>query len=112
MKRCSYFSNCNNHIFFLFRVHLQNGSYGPSTALIKRWLRAHLIDDYHFSDTAINILNAYLFMHTESSKIHLPQAAFLRFLKYLTETNFERQMVVANFNDQISGKYSIISRPK
>lgn len=84
---------------------LQYPSYGPSTCLIKRWLRSQLIDDHHFPDIAIDLLNASLYLESAPyERSNLPQIGFMRFLKYLAEFDFNNQAIVINFNDQISSK--------
>lgn len=85
---------------------LQHPSYGPSTCLIKRWLRSQLIDDHHFPDVAIDLLNASLYLESGPYEMsNLPQNAFLRFLKFFAEFDFSSQIIVINFNDQITRKY-------
>ncbi|RZC39988.1 nucleolar protein 6 [Asbolus verrucosus] len=81
----------------------QNPSFGPATALIKRWLRSHLIDNHHFPDVVINLLNASLYLN-QSAFIAActPQIGFLRFLKFFAELQYHIQPVVVNFNDGIS----------
>lgn len=89
----------------LFRIQSQHPSYGPSTALAKRWLRAHLLDDFYIPDMVINLLNASLYLNSAPFPIPvLPQIAFLRFLKFMFETDWSIQMVVANFNDELNSK--------
>lgn len=83
---------------------LQYPSYGPSTCLIKRWLRSQLIDDHHFPDIAIDLVNASLYLETAPfERSNLPQIAFIRFLKFIAEADFVNQAVIVNFNEQITG---------
>lgn len=81
-------------------------SYGPATALIKRWLRSQLIDNYHFPDDVINLLNASLYLNQSAFEdANTPQIGFLRFLKFFTELQWDIQAVVVNFNDEITSEY-------
>ncbi|EFA06414.1 nucleolar protein 6 [Tribolium castaneum] len=82
-------------------IQSQFPSFGPSTALIKRWLRSQLIDDYHFPDHVINLLNASLFLKGASVT---PQVGFLRFLKFVSELQCDIQAVVVNFNNEIASE--------
>lgn len=85
-----------------FRIHSQYPSFGPSTALAKRWLRSHMLDDFYISDTVINLLNASLYLNSAPFSVSvLPQIGFLRFLKFLFETDFSNQMVIVNFNEEV-----------
>uniref|UniRef100_A0A6P7G4V1 Nucleolar protein 6 n=1 Tax=Diabrotica virgifera virgifera TaxID=50390 RepID=A0A6P7G4V1_DIAVI len=77
-------------------------SYGPGTALIKRWLRANLLDEFHISDLVINLLAASLYLNENSPNPVTPQKSFLRFLKFLSETDFTLYLVIVNFNEEIS----------
>ncbi|XP_044265775.1 nucleolar protein 6 [Tribolium madens] len=84
-------------------IQSQFPSYGPSTALIKRWLRSQLIDNYHFPDHVINLLNASLYLHQSScGAAATPQIGFLRFLKFFTELQWDIQAIVVNFNNEIT----------
>ncbi|GJQ76288.1 hypothetical protein Trydic_g2017 [Trypoxylus dichotomus] len=84
-------------------IHQIYPSFGPSCALIKRWLRSQLIDNYHISDTVINLWNASLYLNDPPYKIaQLPQVAFLRFLQYLIHFDWKLNPVIVNFNEDIS----------
>ncbi|CAH0552232.1 unnamed protein product [Brassicogethes aeneus] len=84
-------------------IQSQHPSYGPGTALIKRWLRSQLIDDFHFPDIVVNLLNASLYL-TGTSFVtpNTPQMSFLRFLKFFSESQWDLQSVLVNFNDEIT----------
>ncbi|XP_030756647.1 nucleolar protein 6 [Sitophilus oryzae] len=84
-------------------LQLQFPSFGSGTALIKKWLRCQLIDEFHISDITINLLNASLFLHNSTySESCTPQISFLRFLKFISEFQWELQPLVVNFNDELS----------
>lgn len=86
-------------------LHSQHPSFGPSTALIKRWLRSHLIDDYYFPDDVLSLLNASLYLNQSALKISCtPQSGFLRFLKFISELQWNIQAVVVDFNEEVSSK--------
>ncbi|XP_018576500.1 nucleolar protein 6 [Anoplophora glabripennis] len=77
-------------------------SYGPGTALIKRWLRSQLIDSFYFPDIVINLLNASLYLNDAFPQSNTPQISFLRFLKFFVEFDWNLQIVLVNFNDDLS----------
>ncbi|XP_045465928.1 nucleolar protein 6-like isoform X2 [Harmonia axyridis] len=84
-------------------INTQYPSYGVSTCLAKRWIRAQLIDDFLLPDMVINLLNAYQYLH--QSLYHAAvgsQEAFFRFLKFLIEMQWDQQPVVINFNNELS----------
>ncbi|XP_050311555.1 nucleolar protein 6 [Anthonomus grandis grandis] len=77
-------------------------SYGPGTALIKRWLRGHMIDSHHLPDPVINLLNASLYLNQFGYPHSCsPQLSFIRFLKFFGEFEWETQPVLVNFNEQL-----------
>ncbi|KAJ8928394.1 hypothetical protein NQ314_019059 [Rhamnusium bicolor] len=79
-------------------------SYGPGTALIKRWLRSQLIDDYYFPDIVVNLLNASLYINNVFIQSNTPQMSFLKFLKFFSEFDWNLQTVLVNFNDDITNE--------
>ncbi|KAI4467643.1 nucleolar rna-associated protein [Holotrichia oblita] len=84
-------------------LHHSYPSFGPTCALIKRWLRSQMIDDYHISNTVINLWNASVFLNDPPYETaQLPQVAFLRFLKYVIDFDWKLNPVIVNFNDDIS----------
>ncbi|KAG5880576.1 hypothetical protein JTB14_002385 [Gonioctena quinquepunctata] len=84
-------------------IQSQHPSYGPGTALVKRWLRSQLIDSYHISDIVINLLNASLYLN-DTSQPNTPQMSFLRCLKFFSEFNWNLHAVTVNFNDELSSE--------
>nr|CAI5842983.1 unnamed protein product [Callosobruchus analis] len=79
-------------------------SFGPGTCLAKRWLRAQLIDDHLFPDIVVDLVNAALFLNCAGKQSNTPQIAFLRFLKFFSDFDWELQPIVVNFNEDISGE--------
>ncbi|KAJ8985714.1 hypothetical protein NQ317_014364 [Molorchus minor] len=79
-------------------------SFGPGTALVKRWLRSQLIDDYYFPDIVIDLLNASLYLNNSFSPSNTPQISFLRFLKFFSEFDWNLQTVLVNFNEDITNE--------
>lgn len=92
-----------------FRIQSQYPSFGPSTALAKRWLRSHLLDDFYISDTVINLINASLYLNSAPFSIPVvPQIGFIRFLKFLFESDWSVQMVIVNFNEELDSMCCIV----
>ncbi|KRT80862.1 hypothetical protein AMK59_5943 [Oryctes borbonicus] len=84
-------------------IHQTYPSFGPSCALIKRWLRSQMIDSHHVPDVVINLWNASVYLNGPPYRVaQLPQAAFLRFLKYLMDFDWKVNPVIVNFNNDIS----------
>ncbi|KAF5299559.1 hypothetical protein FQR65_LT09364 [Abscondita terminalis] len=78
-------------------------SFGPSSTIIKKWLRAQLIDEHHLPDIVIDLLNATLFINSSPYNCaNLPQVAFLRFLKFVASGDWKLHQVVVNFNMELS----------
>lgn len=92
---------------------MQFPSFGPGTALIKRWLRSQLIDHHLFPDVALDLVNASLYLnHTSFDETCTPQVSFLRFLKFFSEFQWELQPLVVNFNEEISSKFLKLFSPE
>ncbi|XP_066143685.1 nucleolar protein 6 isoform X2 [Euwallacea fornicatus] len=84
-------------------LQIQFPSFGPGTALAKRWLRAHLVDQHHISDVAVELCNAALYLNSSTfAESCSPQISFLRFLKFFSEFQWEQQPLIVNFNEEIS----------
>ncbi|CAH1153543.1 unnamed protein product [Phaedon cochleariae] len=77
-------------------------SYGPGTALIKRWIRAQLHDESHISDIVINLINASLYINAAESPPNSIDGAFFRFAKFFSEFDWKLQPIIVNFNDDMS----------
>lgn len=64
-----------------------------------------MIDDFLLPDIVIDLLNAHQFVHkTLYEPAVTPQSAFLRFLKFLVEAQWDWQPIVINFNEILSGE--------
>ncbi|XP_017777485.1 PREDICTED: nucleolar protein 6 [Nicrophorus vespilloides] len=86
-------------------IHQESPSFGPSTCLIKRWIRAQMLDESHIPDVVIDLLNASLYLTPEPFSVPtLPQVGFIRFLKFISEFDFNMQPVVVNFNDNLTNE--------
>ncbi|XP_066258902.1 nucleolar protein 6 [Euwallacea similis] len=84
-------------------LQMQFPSFGPGTALTKRWLRAHLIDQHHLSDVTVELCNAALYLNNGAfAESCSPQISFLRLLKFFSEFQWELQPLIVNFNEDIS----------
>lgn len=96
-------------IFFFYSIHQRYPSFGPCCALTKRWLRSQMIDSFHVPDIVINLWVASMYLGNAPYEMaNLPQIAFLRFLKYLTNFEWNLTPVIVNFNDDIASKCLIL----
>lgn len=67
------------------------------------------MDGYFIPDTVINLLNASLFLSSAPFSVPVvPQIAFLRFVKFMFETDWSVQMVVVNFNDELASTLVVL----
>ena len=87
----------------LHGLHHQHSSFGPTVAIAKRWMASQMIDSYLFPDECIELLIAEMFV----KKIPMPpssqpQVGFFRFLHRLAHLNYENEMIMVNFNDELS----------
>lgn len=65
-----------------------------------------MIDNSHLPGTVLNLLNASLYINRTAfaSSSTTPQIGFIRFLKFISEFQWELQPLIVNFNDELSGK--------
>lgn len=87
----------------LHTLYHQHSSFGPAVMMAKRWLRAQLIDGCLWPDECAELLMARVYTQTDSWAAPVqPQAAFVRWLQLLATGDWQREMVVLNFNDALS----------
>lgn len=83
----------------LHGLHQQHFSFGTVAAMAKRWLYSQLIDPFLWPDECTELLVAALYLRQEPTL--QPQAGFLRFLHYLANTDWSKELVLLNFNEEI-----------
>lgn len=87
----------------LHGLHHQYPSFGPSVAIAKRWLYSQMIDSCLWPDECTELIIAEMLLKgLPTTPVLQPQAMFMRFLHHLANFNHESEMVVVNFNDEIS----------
>nr|XP_018906280.1 PREDICTED: nucleolar protein 6 [Bemisia tabaci] len=86
----------------LHGLHLKYPSFGPACALAKRWLNSQLLDDFHFPSIIAELLvaSSYTSPHPHSPAFN-PQTVFLRFLALLSQTDWNTEPLVVNFNSEM-----------
>ncbi|XP_055636770.1 nucleolar protein 6 [Toxorhynchites rutilus septentrionalis] len=83
----------------LHGLHQQYFSFGSVAAMAKRWLYSQLIDSFLWPDECTELIVAALYLRRVPTL--QPQAGFLRFLHYLAKTDWNRELILLNFNDEI-----------
>lgn len=92
--------------FLNYRIYHQHTSFGPAVLIAKRWLFSQLLNPYLWPDECTELLMAYVYMQTNSVATPTqPQAAFFRLLHLLATNDWDKDMVLLNFNDILSGKW-------
>ncbi|KAI4493829.1 hypothetical protein M0804_002005 [Polistes exclamans] len=87
----------------LHGIHSQHPSFGAACCLTKRWLSAHLLDDFHMPTIAVELIIASMYLMPEPYKhTHMPQVAFLRVLEMFAREYWNTDPVIVNFNDEMS----------
>ncbi|XP_055379758.1 nucleolar protein 6 [Condylostylus longicornis] len=87
----------------LHGLYQQFSCYGPTVMIAKRWLNSQLIDSYLWPDECTELLVAYQFLKSNSLPNPCqPQIGFLRFLNLLTTMNWQTDMFILNFNDDMT----------
>lgn len=83
----------------LHGLHQQYFSFGSVAAMAKRWLYSQLIDPFLWPDECTELIVASLYLKQDPPL--QPQAGFLRFLEHLAGTDWSKELVMLNFNDEI-----------
>ncbi|GBP18685.1 Nucleolar protein 6 [Eumeta japonica] len=87
----------------LHGLHQKYPAYGPTTSLVKRWLSAHLLDDWHFPETVIELVTAYLYLRPEPYEATTqPLCGFLRTLHLLSTMDWNAEPLIVNFNNELT----------
>lgn len=87
----------------LHGVYKQFASFGPTVMIAKRWIYSQLIDSDLWSDECTELMIASQFLKAGSLPVtHQPQTGFLRFLHMLAKTNWKTDMILVNFNEDMS----------
>ncbi|KPJ11465.1 Nucleolar protein 6 [Papilio machaon] len=87
----------------LHGLHQKYPAFGPAACLLKRWLCAHLLSPPHFPPTLADLLTSAVFLRPAPlDPPAQPQAAFLRALRILADTDWSREMILLDFNDDMS----------
>ena len=89
----------------LHGLHHQFPSFGPTVAIAKRWLYSQMIDSYLWPDECTELLVAEMLLKSLPMKAPLqPQTGFIRFLHQIAGLNHESEMIVVNFNDDLTSE--------
>lgn len=90
---------------FLHGIYQQFPSFGPAVCLAKRWIYQQNFDSFLWPDECTELLMASLYTRPEPYCQPIQsQVGFFRFLRLLADTNWLTEMILVNFNDEISGK--------
>lgn len=88
----------------LHTLYHQHSSFGPAVLLAKRWLRAQLLDATLWPDECVELLMASVYRAADSWPVPAqPQAAFVRWLQRMAFSDWNTEMVLLNFGDQLTG---------
>lgn len=91
------------------RLHQQYSSFGPAVAIAKRWIYSQMLDQCLWPDICTELLMASLYLRKYPYPPPFqPQTGYLRFLDFLATTDWKTELVIVNFNNDISGKFGII----
>lgn len=73
--------------------------------IAKRWLASQLLDTYLWPDEITELLIAYQFTCDKSDNPTQPQTAFFRFLHLLANADWSTDLILLNFNDELTKDY-------
>lgn len=84
------------------RLYHQHPAFGPTVLIAKRWLYSQLLDQTLWPDECTEMLAAHQYQYSKVNAPQQPQTGFFRFLHMLAHTNWKTDLVLLNFNDDIS----------
>ncbi|XP_033110721.1 nucleolar protein 6-like [Anneissia japonica] len=80
----------------------QHSTFSATVRLCKRWTSAHLLSN-HISEEAVELLVAYLYLSPSPYRVpSLPMVGFHRFLKLLSDHDWNSSPLIVNFNDELT----------
>ncbi|XP_060804531.1 nucleolar protein 6 [Amyelois transitella] len=86
----------------LHGLHQKHPAFGPTVCLFKRWLSSHLLSPPHFPPTVAELITAAVFVHSSPlSPPTMPTAGLVRVLTLLANTDWAREMIVLDFNEDM-----------
>uniref|UniRef100_A0A182PF19 Nucleolar protein 6 n=1 Tax=Anopheles epiroticus TaxID=199890 RepID=A0A182PF19_9DIPT len=88
----------------LHGLYQQYFSFGSVVAIAKRWLYSQLIEPYLWPDECTELLLAALYLNQPLQPPVQPQTGFLRWLQFVATTDWSKEMIVVNLNDELPGE--------
>ncbi|XP_050068286.1 nucleolar protein 6 [Anopheles maculipalpis] len=88
----------------LHGLHQQYFSFGSVAAIAKRWLYSQLIDPYLWPDECTELLLAAIYLNQPVQPPIQPQTGFLRWLQFVASTDWSKDMIVVNLNDELASE--------
>ncbi|CAG5059007.1 unnamed protein product [Parnassius apollo] len=87
----------------LHGLHQKHPAFGPAVCLLKRWICGHLMSAPHFPHVLPELLVTTVFVKPSPFEPPAqPRTAFLRTLRLIAETDWSTEMIVLDFNDDVS----------
>lgn len=70
-----------------------------------------MLDAFHFPDICVDMLAAHVFVRPEPFQIPVqPQVAFWRALRMLATVDWNTQMIILNFNEDLTSEYTFLMK--
>ncbi|XP_026317352.1 nucleolar protein 6 [Hyposmocoma kahamanoa] len=87
----------------LHGLHEKYPAFGPTTCLLKRWLASHLLSPPHFPPVVVELLSAAVFLRPAPLEPPAqPFVGLLRVWKLLADTDWVREMLLLDFNQDMT----------
>lgn len=77
-------------------------SFGPASAIAKRWLNSHMIDSHLWPDLLTEFIIAEFFLNERIQSTVQPQVIFFNFLHRVSLLDPQSEMIICNFNNELS----------
>ncbi|XP_045776037.1 nucleolar protein 6 isoform X2 [Maniola jurtina] len=86
----------------LHGLHQKHPAFGPTVCLFTRWLSCYLLSDHWPPCVSELLVSAVFTLHAPLLPPTCPTVGFYRVLKLLVSTDWSSQMIVLDFNDDMS----------
>jgi U3 small nucleolar RNA-associated protein 22 len=77
-------------------------SFGPAIAITKRWLYSHMIDTLLWPEILTELIFAEMLLNQLTTSTVQPQGLFFNFLNKISNFDPQYEMIVCNFNEELS----------
>lgn len=94
--------NVDNKKCLCVSLHQKHPAFGPAACLFARWLSCHLLSDHWPPEVSALLVSAVFALPAPLRPPAQPTSAFYRALRLIATTDWSTQMLVLDYNDDMS----------